>query len=267
MIIPTILLNGVAVVTILRSSQLSSKPCYFIILLQSVFDFAVGVLGIPLFIFFLANPVAEISNCSFAMSFTRILMFAPILGSSIALIAMTFERYIAILHPFAYKSLVTKKRLMKYVGANTMLEFLVIFGSFTAKRLFHLYVMVKVTLILLLTAYAYTRICMVVKKLACSQKKPRDVVEGRRVTKTKLFVKEIRQARSCFIVVICFFMLGFLPATITTNFSSDMDRFQELAMVVWVFSLAITNSSVNSLIFFWTKIILRKEALKAFSAE
>ena len=165
MIIPTILLNGVAVVTILRSSQVSSKSCYFIIFLQSVFDFAVGVLGIPLFIFFLANPVAEISNC-FAMSFARILMFAPILGSSIALIAMTFERYIAILHPFAYKTLVTKKRLMKYVGANTMLEFLVIFGSFTAKRLFHLYVMVKVTLILLLTAYAYTRIYMVVKKFA-----------------------------------------------------------------------------------------------------
>ena len=239
MIIPTILLNGVAVVTILRSSQLSSKPCYFIILLQSVFDSAVGVLGIPLFIFFLANPVAEISNC-FAMSFTRILMFAPILGSSIALIAMTFERYIAILHPFAYKTLVTKKRLMKYVGANTMLEF----------RLFHLYVMVKVTIILLLTAYVYTRIYMVVKNLACSQRKPRDAAEGRRVTKTKLFLKEIRQARSCFIVVICFFMLGFLPATITTNFSSDMDRLQELAMVVWVFSLAITNSSVNSLIFF-----------------
>ena len=119
---------------------------------------------------------------------------------------------------------------MKYVGANTTVEFLFIFGSFTAKRLFHQYVMVKVTLILLLTAYVYTRIYMVVKKLARSRKKPHDAAEGMSVTKTKLFLKEIRKARSCFIVVICFFMLGFLPATFTTNFSSDMDRFQELAI-------------------------------------
>lgn len=42
MIIPTLLLNGVAVITIFKSSQLSSKPCYFVILLQSVFDSAIG---------------------------------------------------------------------------------------------------------------------------------------------------------------------------------------------------------------------------------
>ena len=63
LMIPTILLNGIAVKTVLKSSQLSSKPCYFIILLQSVVDLAVGVLVIPLFIVYLASAIRGFSNC------------------------------------------------------------------------------------------------------------------------------------------------------------------------------------------------------------
>ena len=42
-IIPRLLLNAVAVITILKSQPLRNKPCYFIILLQSMLDLAVGI--------------------------------------------------------------------------------------------------------------------------------------------------------------------------------------------------------------------------------
>ena len=261
MIIPTILLNGVAVITILKSSQLNSKLCYYIILLQSMFDLAVGVLGIPLFIFFLANSIGGISDC-FAASLARRLMAAPMGGSSMVLTAMTVERYIAILHPYTYRIQVTKQRILKYVGATATVQFLVISLSFAIKPLVQLYAITKVTLIFILTAYVYTRIYLVVKKLACSQKKPHAAAEELNVTKNKLFLQEIRQARSCFIVVICYFMLGFLPPAFATLFSSNSNSFQELLTIVWVVSIIITNSSINSVIFFWTKTMLRKEALK-----
>ena len=51
-LIPILLLNGAAVITILKAQLLKSKPCYFITLLQSMFDLAVGLLGIPLAIYF-----------------------------------------------------------------------------------------------------------------------------------------------------------------------------------------------------------------------
>ena len=78
-IIPTLLLNGVAAITICKSSQLISKPCYFILLLQCTFDLVLGLLGIPLFIFFLANAVGGISNC-FAVFLARRLTYASIGG-------------------------------------------------------------------------------------------------------------------------------------------------------------------------------------------
>ena len=42
LILPTIALNLVASITILKTPQLKSKPCYFIILVQSLIDLAVG---------------------------------------------------------------------------------------------------------------------------------------------------------------------------------------------------------------------------------
>ena len=47
LIIPTIVLNVVSIITVLKCSQLNSKPCYFVILVESVIDSAVGVVGIP----------------------------------------------------------------------------------------------------------------------------------------------------------------------------------------------------------------------------
>jgi hypothetical protein len=63
LIIPTILLNVTAIITILKSSQLNIKPCYFIILVQSMIDLAVGILSIPIFIFFIAGGIGGISTC------------------------------------------------------------------------------------------------------------------------------------------------------------------------------------------------------------
>ena len=90
--------NDVAVITILRSSQINSKSCYLIILLQSTFDIPVGMLGIPLFIYYLSSSIGGISN-RFADSLACHLMRAPIKISSITVTALTLERYIAILHP------------------------------------------------------------------------------------------------------------------------------------------------------------------------
>ena len=98
MVIPTIFLNGVAVViTIFKSSQLSRKPCYFIVLLQAIFDLAVGLFCVPLFIYYLANSIGRIFNC-FAASLGYRSTLVPVGVSTITMTAMTMEGYIAILH-------------------------------------------------------------------------------------------------------------------------------------------------------------------------
>jgi hypothetical protein len=75
----------------------------------------------------------------------------------------------------------------------------------------------------------------------------------------KLFLREIKQAKSCFIVVVCFCVLGFLPTTIAVPFFPSLvclDQFEKLAIKIWIITLGLMcNSSVNSVIFFWTKRI------------
>ena len=262
LIFPTLSLNAVAVITIIKTAPLRSKPSYFIVSLQSMFDLAVGLLGIPLFIFFLGSAIGGISNCN-ALTLVNRLMFVPIEVSTVLATAMTVERYIAILHPYAYKVQVTKRKILLSVGFSSVLSIFLTNLVLTVQNLIRIYMIVKVAFVLFLTAYAYTRIYLVVRNLARSQMKlPHGVVENMNVTKMKKFFQEVKQAKSCFVVVVCFFVLSFLPPAIAVPIASGTNEFEELRILIWAFSINVLNSTANSAIFFWTKTMLRKEALK-----
>jgi hypothetical protein len=53
-----------------------------------------------------------------------------------------------------------------------------------------------------------------------------------------------------------------LPGIIALAIFPMLNSFQQLAVSAWAFTLSLSNSSANSIIYFWTKTILRKEALK-----
>ena len=260
-IIPTLLLNAVAVITILKSQPLRSKPCYFIILLQSMLDLAVGMLGIPSFIFLLTNAIGGISNC-LAVFLAVHFLFVPMGVSTIITTAMTIERYIAILHPYVYKIQVTKRKTLVSVCSSTVMDIFLMNLSWRIQTLVRIYVIMKFTCFLCLTAYAYGRIYSVVRKLVRSQKKPHDETKEINLGRMKLFLQQIKQARSSFIVVVCLFTLCFLPPVVATPFAARANEFEELGILIWVFSINLFNSTANSVIFFWTKKMLRKEALK-----
>ena len=146
LMIPTVLLNAVAIITTLKSSQLKSKPCYFIILVQSVIDLAVGVLSILLMIFFLASGIGGLTNC-IAASLAFKSGILPFMLSCVTLSALTIERYIAILHPYAYRTQVTKKRLLIYIGCGAVVTISLLFLFLFNPRLYHICLAAKVVLI------------------------------------------------------------------------------------------------------------------------
>ena len=260
LIIPTILLNAVSITTIVKSSQLKNKLCYFIILLQSVTDLAVGVLGIPLFLIFLVTGMGKISNCFVATLAYRSSVL-PIGVSILTLSALTMERYIAVLHP--YSTQVTRRRILLYLCSGVVVMFLVVILSLAIEGLIKKFTMVLATLFFTFAAFVYARIYLVVRKLARSQNKPQDAAAVNDLTKQKMFLREIKQAQKCFNVVICFFVLCFLPVIVTISVAANVDEYElHEAIQNWATTLAITNSSINSIVFFWTKTMLRKEAVK-----
>jgi hypothetical protein len=264
LLLPTVLLNAVAILTILRSSQLNSKPCYFIILVQSVIDLAVGIFSIPLLIFFLASGIGGTTNCV-AVTFAFKSILLPAMISSINLSAMTMERYVAILHPFAYSTKVTKKRLMIFVACGSVVAISLFVLFFYEHRLYHICGTILAMLVFAFTAFAYSKIYLVVRKLSRSPNRPHDPTAGENTTKLKVFLGEIKHAKSCFMVVVCFGVLCFLPGAIMLPLFPTHEIFERHAILAWIFTFSILNSSANSIIFFWTKNMLRREAVKSLN--
>ena len=254
LIIPTILLNAVSITTILKSSQLKSKPCYFIILLQSAADLAVGALGMPSFLVYLSRGIGGIPNCLIAVAACR-LSITTIGVSLVTFFAMTLERYVAIIHPFAYASKVTNNMILVTVTVAVIVCILLTVLLFMILRFNTIAITVIVSLLFSFTVYAYTRIYLVVLKKTDSQNFVQDVNDKTNLRRRR-FLQEIKQAKSCFLVVICYFILGFVPTTLLLILNHQQ------AVETWVLTLCMMNSSANSVIFFWTKTMLRREAVK-----
>ena len=263
LIIPTILLNAVPILTVFKSSQLKSKTCYFIILVQSVVDFAVGVFGIPLFMVYILGKMALHSNCV-ALLLGRTTAVVMIDMSAFAISIMTLERYIAVLHPFAYKVLVTKRRIITCTCIGSFVILLVDALLLIFTRLMEVWLLVLTTVFFIFIAFVYTRIFLVVKNLARQSKaRSGDTAVEENLTKTKLFLRDIKHAKSCFIVVTWYICLYYLPVMLMFSFKlgRDLNEFYD-QVLIWVITLGLLNSSVNSVIFFWTKKMLRTETAK-----
>ena len=253
----TISLNGISIITIRRSSQLRSKVCYFVILLQSVVDLIVGSLGIPLFIYYIISPFVKTADCNFIISALRTTLASCGL-SMIALSAMTLERYMGVLHPYYYQTNVTKKRILIYMCGSTIVLGLVFAYSFHDRKIFRFILTGSIIVFLFLSGFVYLRIYLVIRKLIRSVRRPACETNGKKNSE-KQAIRESRRARSCFIVVICF-VLCLVPSLLTPLLYSE-ESFDYIVYINWSLTAVILNSSINSVIFFWMKTLLRKEAL------
>ena len=271
LLFPTISLNGISVITIGKSSQLKSKVCYFVILLQSIVDLGVGLISLPLFIYCLMSPFQKIRNCTLIFLAFRT-SFLPLGLSVSTLSAMTMERYVGVQHPFQYQTKITKKRILIYVcGTGLLLFSLLAYSLRDAKPLF-IYLSGSIFVLFVFTGLVYTKIYRVIRKLIRHEKRQICVDGGHQVKRQ--IIRESRRARSCFLVVISFsfarscflvvllcFFLFLLPFALAPHFFTP-DSFGFRVYFNWAFTSIFLNSSINSVIFFWTKTLLRKEALK-----
>ena len=167
----TISLNGISIITIRKSSQLKSQVSYFVVLLQSVVGFGVGALGIPSFICYLISQFVDNEKCIFITVALGTLNLTCGL-SMIILSTMTLERYIGVLHPYRYKTMVTKKRVLIYACGNAVILCSGTAYSFYVRSTVTIVRMTVALLNLFFSAFAYTRIYLIIRKLARSEQKP-----------------------------------------------------------------------------------------------
>ena len=109
--------------------------------------------------------------------------------------------------------------------------------------------------------------------LSQGQKKPSPTKQATDITNKqnsdnlslkRRFLKELKLARSCFLVV-CTFGLCFLPVILMSSPLAIVLQNEEfLGRLVWMWTIpaGVLNPSLNSIIFFWSKHMLRIEAKK-----
>ena len=261
LLLSTISLNGISIITIRKSPQLGNKVCYFVILLQSVVDLFVGLLTIPLTFYYSLSPFLKDPNCALIVLTFRTPPL-PCGLSIVTLSAMTMERYMGVLYPYQYQTTVTKRRIFVFVAGSGFVVFSAVVSSFYDQQVMLYFIRVFISVFLLFTSFAYTRIYLEIWKLIRSEAYPAGASEERQ--RKKKVLRARRHATSCFLIVVSFFLLLF-PVILVPVFLT-VDSFHHAVYFNWSVTLVILNSTVNSVIFFWTKTLLRKEALKTLKS-
>ena len=259
LIIPTVLLNITAVKTILKSPKLKEKPCFFLILVQSVFDTGVGAIALPLYTVGLATETAGVPNCWANFLFSKIsIKFAGC--SFITLSAMSFERYMGIFHPLTHRVEVTKGRLLKYIIGSILVTLFMTFVSLKFRNAITIATSIYAFVFMIFTTFVYLRIFAFAKKRIRSRTSRASEgaaeLSSSEMKENRQILQETKLAKSCFLVVICY-LICFLPSGFTFLLS-HLDRF--LARIVFAFIMTLTflNATLNSIIFFWRNPILRR---------
>ncbi len=263
--IPVILLNGMTVLTIFKSEQLKAKVCHFPVFILSMADLSVGLLTLPLFSYINLSEVFGPHDCVLSFVFSTI-AFVPWGLSLAAFCALTFERYMGVLHPIAHRNYVTKKMFLIYICCVLLVTLILVPLAVASAIFYYIFAAVYAFVPMLLHTFCYSRIfCSMRKRLRgdnCS-------TSNQLQTKTKssdglekrYSLKELKLAKSCALVIVTFYVFC-IPGEFLNAYYLEKGIIKYRVAVSWYSTALGINTIINSVIFFWTRPILRKEAFK-----
>ena len=267
--IPVILLNGITVLTIFKSQRLKAKVCHFPVLLQSMADLSVGLLTLPLFSYLFLSEVYGSLDCVISFIFNTI-AFIPWGLSLAGLCALTCERYMGIIHPIPHLNYVTKKLFLIYAACVLLVTFVIVPLAVVSATFYYIFCGVYAIIPMLLHTYCYSRILFSTRKklrmrghsvssddlgTGATKKSPN------RAGQRRNSLMEIKLAKSCALVVVTFYVFC-IPGEFLNIFYLEKDFILYRVVITWYVTALGVNTILNSIIFFWTRPLLRNEAFK-----
>ena len=263
LIISTVLLNGASIFTIVRSSQLRGKVCYFLILIQSTVDLAVGAVSLPLYTLARGSEVLGVAYCALVYFCEKI--FGLTTGISfLNLFLLTVERYLSIMHPVAHRVQLTKRKVLICSSFTTLPALLFNFANFPSEIVHSTAIILFVGTILALNTFAYVKIFLVARNSHKSNRiadfsktMEQNSSEFQRKRKS---LQEVKLAKSCALVVVLSYFC-YIPGLLCYSFYKN-DKLNLRVAYSWSMTIIALNSSLNSVVFFWKRPLLRGEAIK-----
>ena len=259
LIIPTILLNGISVITIMKCPQLKEKIAYFLIMTQSIADLAVGFISLPLMSYVCMTQILGNADCLTQRIILVIASFSFFMSPT-ALIAMSVDRYLSVVYPLKHRVMVTKKKITHFLAYGNLFMLAFTDVSVLKVKVLDAFHSTYLLLFIILAIFVYTKIFITIR----NKKRPGNVAENTTQNREnqRKFLKEVKLVKSCFLAVASFLLCYLAGASLVAFQPYPNDTPNAVLLKVWAGTASLLNSSLNSIMFFWTRPLLRSEAFK-----
>ena len=279
------IVNALVILTFWKSPNLRTKAPFFLIMVLSLTDFAVGVLVHPMFIVMMIRQLTGRGDCiSKTIYLAATTLFPGLSGATLTVINV--ERYLAIAHPFFYQRRVTKENLLVATLLSWSSWIPIIVTAFFNTKLENKLVIFYVTAMCLLTTLVYLRIYLIARQKRRLAPKPltattecclqvkcstvgldsepaRNAADKRE--KLTEFIKDVKLAKTFVLIVVCSQVCYFPSVVYHVYLYLNKGAAVTMPLMIagaWVLTFITINSTLNSLIFFWKNSQLRNEMLR-----
>jgi hypothetical protein len=176
--------------------------------------------------------------------------------SSLALLVMNFDRYLATYYPIFHRTSVTKKKLLTLLAILITVEItllLITFNDFVIRY--------QVGLLIIIIIIFPPMFFMNYKLFAIARSR-----RNNRISPETKMTFSLKNISSCLLAVVCFVLLRipvFVYIGLTTTMSEKKLNLDNVFVAgLWASTIASINSTCNCLIFYWKNKILRTEGMK-----
>ena len=257
-----ICLNSLVIVSFWRSVQLRKKLCYFTIMLLSCCDLLAVVVGHSSTGLVAMSWLTE-KYYVYSTWLVFLLDLAKIIFgfSLLALLVMSFDRYLATHYPIFHRTSVTKGKLLTLFAVLIIVEI-----TMTAISKNDLVISDEVCIIILATMSIFPMFFINYKLFTIARKRRKNKQISSDIKKSF----SLKDISSCLLVVACLKCLyiptfAYIVLRLTLNEKEITLNYTEL-VGLWGRTIISMNSTFNCLIFYWKNKTLRIEGIKVIKS-
>ena len=282
-VLTTVSLNSLTVLTFWRTPRLRENASLYLVMILSLVDAGIGTFCHPFITISLIHDLMNLQACWIYHVQSKSLRPTTVLSLSIVA-AISVERYFGVVHPLIHRAKITKVKLSLLVlfiwSSCAIVSLPAHFNDNSLKIL----ASISIVCLMLITACCYTKIAHTViyskirRTIPINAHSSTDGQNGAREKKNRKeilhFLIEIKMAKSCFLIVLCYLMCYSPIIVVSAILRNKLSPLTQFYTRTWCLLFIMLNSSLNSIIFFWrnahlrneTKNVLKNIKLKCFSS-
>ena len=269
-ILTTVILNSLTVLTFWRTPRLRKNVLIYLVMILSSVDAGNGIFCYPTLTVRMAYELMERPKCWHIDVQAKLFRISGTLTLSLVS-AISIERYFGVSHPLIHLTKVTKSKLLQFLVLVWSICALPIVPSIFIDGLLNLIPIITCALLVLIIICAQTTTGLTVIHASVKREGLRqgnlnpertDNVDVRKSRKEKLHIlKQFRMAKSSFLISLCYFCC-FMPTLLVLGVMvNELTASTRALASPWCLLLLMSNSCLNSIIFYWRNASLRKETM------